>query len=100
MRGAKVYSKINLRLGYHQLRVKEEYIHKIAFRTWYDHYEFTVVTFDLTNSPTTLMCLMNIFFNKYMDKFMLVFLDDILVYSKNEANHKRHLRLVQQFLRK
>ena len=99
MRGAKVFSKIDLRYGYHQVRIKDEDIHKTAFRTRYGHYEFVVVPFGLTNAPATLMCLMNNVFSKYLDKFVLFFLDDILVYSKNEEEHEEHLRLALQLLR-
>ena len=84
MRGAKVFSNIDLRFAYHQVRIKDEYIHKTTFRTRYRHYEFVVVPFGLTNAPTTFMCLMNSVFSKYPDKFVLVFLDGILIYSKNE----------------
>ena len=81
------------------MRIKDEDIHKKIFKTRYGHYEFVVVPFGLTNAPTTFMCLMNSVFSKYLDKFVLVFLDDILIYSKNEEEHEEHLRLTLQLLR-
>ena len=98
MRGARVFSNIDLRSGYHQVRIKDEDIHKIAFRTRYGHCEFVVVPFGLSKLAT-FMCLMNSVFNRYLDKFILVFLDDILVYSKNEEDHEEHLRLMLKLLR-
>ena len=84
MKGAQVFSKIDLKSRYHQLHIKEEEIHKTMFQTHYVHYEFIVVPFILTNASTTFMCLMNNVFHQYLDKFVLVFLDDILVYSQDE----------------
>ena len=81
------------------MRIKDEDIHKTTFRTRYGHYELVVVPFGLINAASTFMCLMNNVFSRYLDKFVLVFLDDILVYSKNEEEHEEHLRLTLQFLR-
>ena len=93
MRGEKVFFKIDLRSGYHQVRIKDEYIHKTTFRTRYGHYEFVVVPFGLTKGLATFMCLVNSVFRKYLDKFSLVFLDGILIYFKNEEEHVEYLRL-------
>jgi hypothetical protein len=99
LRGEKIFSKIDLRSGYHQVRIKEEHIHKIGLRTRYGHYEFVVVPFRLTNAPTIFMCLMNGIFRNYLDEFVIVFLDGILIYYKFEEEHEHHLRLVLQVLR-
>ena len=99
LRGARVYSKIDLRTGYHQLRVREDDILKIAFRTRYGHFKFTVMPFGLTNAPAALMDLMNRVFQPYLDKFVVVFVDDILIYSQSEVEHEDHLRIVLQLLR-
>ena len=81
LRGDKVFSKIYLRSRYHQIRIKNEDISKTTFKTRYGHYEFTVVPFGLTNAPVVFMCLMNGVFRKYLDNFVIVFLDGILIYS-------------------
>jgi hypothetical protein len=99
LKDAEIFSKIDLRSGYHQVRIKDEDIGKTAFRTRYGHYEFTVVSFGLTNAPVVFMCLMNGVFINYLEKFVIVFLDDILVYSKIEEEHEQHLRMVLQVLR-
>ena len=99
MKDAKIFSKIDLKSRYHQIRIKDEEISKTAFRTRYGHYEFTVVSFGLSNAPVVFMCLMNGVFMDYLDKFVIVFLDDILVYSKSEEEHEQHMRMVLQVLR-
>jgi hypothetical protein len=83
LKNEKIFSNIDLMIGYHQVRIKEEDINKTAFRTRYGHYEFTVVPFGLSNAPVVFMCLMNGIFREYLDKFFIVFLDDILIYSKS-----------------
>jgi hypothetical protein len=99
LRGASVFSKIDLRSGYHQVQVRECDIPKIAFVLRYGLYEFTMMSFGLTNAPAYFMYMMNKVFMEYLDKFVVVFIDDILVYSRNEGEHEGHLRLVLQKLR-
>lgn len=99
LRGANILSKIVLRSGYHQVRIKEEDIRKTTFRTRYGHYEFMVVPFGLKNAPATFMCLMNEIFKKHLDKIFIVFLDDILIYSKSEEEHEKHLIIALKVLR-
>ena len=96
--GASVFSKIDLRSGYHQLKIKKEDVPKIAFRTRYGHYEFLVLPFGLTNAPAFFMDLMNRVFRPFLDKFAVVFIDDILVYSKTRKEHANHLRMVLKTL--
>ncbi|GKA37602.1 putative nucleotidyltransferase, ribonuclease H [Tanacetum coccineum] len=100
LQGSSVYSKIDLRSGYHQLRIKEEDIPITAFRTRYGHFEFQVMPFGLTNAPAVFMDLMNRVCKPYLDKFIIVFIDDILVYSKDEEEHGKHLKIILELLKK
>ncbi|GJV46319.1 putative reverse transcriptase domain-containing protein [Tanacetum coccineum] len=100
LQGSSVYSKIDLRLGYHQLRVCEEDILKTTFRTRYGHYEFQVILFGLTSTPAVFMDLMNRVCKPYLEKFVIVFIDDILIYSKTKQEHEEHLQLILELLKK
>jgi hypothetical protein len=95
-----VFSKIDLRSGYYQLRIKEQDVLKTAFKTHYEHYAFLVMPFGLTNAPVIFMDLMNRVFRPYLDKYVVVFIDDILVYSSFYLEHEQHLREVLETLRK
>ena len=99
LRGACVFSKIDLCSGYHQLRMKSEDIPKTAFHTRYGHYEFLVMPFRLTNAPAAFMDLRNRVFKQYFDQFVVVFIDDISVYSRSREEHEYHLSIVLQTLR-
>ncbi|GKC87388.1 putative reverse transcriptase domain-containing protein [Tanacetum coccineum] len=100
LQGSRVYSKIDLRSGYHQLRVREEDIPKTEFRTCYSHYKFQVMPFELTNAPAVFMNLLNWVCKPYLGKFMIVFIDDILIYSKSKEEHAEHLKLILELLKK
>lgn len=95
---AKIFSKMDLRTGYHQLRVRVEDVPKTAFSTRYGHFEFQVMPFGVTNAPAAFMDLMNRVFKPFLDKFVVVFIDDILVYFKDEDKHEQHLILVLEKL--
>nr|GFB14694.1 putative reverse transcriptase domain-containing protein [Tanacetum cinerariifolium] len=100
LQGSRVYSKIDLRYGYHQLRVREEDILKTTFRIHYGHYEFQVMPFGLTNAPAVFMDLMNRVCKPYLDRFVIVFIDDILIYSKSRKEYEGHLKLILRLLKK
>nr|GEX42293.1 putative reverse transcriptase domain-containing protein [Tanacetum cinerariifolium] len=100
LQGSSIHSKIDLRSGYHQLRFQEEDIPKATFRTRYVHYEFQVMSFGLTNAPAIFMDLINRVCKPYLDKFVIVFIDDILIYSKNEQDHGEHLKLILELLKR
>ncbi|GKC75277.1 putative nucleotidyltransferase, ribonuclease H, partial [Tanacetum coccineum] len=100
MQGLQFFSKIDLRSGYHQLRVQEDDNLKTVFKTRYGHFEFTIMPFGLTIAPTIFMDLMNIVCSPYLDKLVIVFIDDILIYSKTQEEHVEHLRLVLKLLKK
>jgi hypothetical protein len=99
MKGASIFLKIDLRLEYHQLKIWESDIPKTAFHTRYGLYKYTVLSFGLTNAPTYFMYLMNKMFMEYLEKFVVVFINDILIFSKTEEEHEKHLRMVLEKLR-
>jgi hypothetical protein len=99
MKGASVFSKIDLRSGYHKFKIRESDIPKTVFHTRYGLYEYTVMSFGLMNAPAYFMYLMNKVFIEYLDKFVVVFIDDIIIFSKMEEEHEKHLRLVLEKLR-
>jgi hypothetical protein len=99
LKDTKIFSKIDLSSRYHKVRIKEEDVRKTTFKTRYGHYDFTMVPFGLSNAPTIFMCLMNGAFREYLDKFVIVFMDEILVYSNLEEENEHHFRMVLQVLR-
>ena len=99
LRGVWVYSKIYFCTGYHELRFRGTYISKTVFRTRYRHFEFIVMPFGLTNAPAAFIDLMHMVFQPYLDRFVMVFVDDILIYSKSKEDHEGHLRIVHRTLR-
>ena len=99
LQGAQYFSKFDWRSGHHQLRIKKADVFKMAFRTRYSHHEFLLMSIELTNAPAAFMDLMNRVFRPYVDQFVVVFIDDILVYSKSMEEHVYHLRTVLQTLR-
>jgi hypothetical protein len=99
MEGSRVFLQIDLRSGYYQIKIKESDVSKTVFRTHYGHYEFLVLPFGLTNAPSLFMDLMNRVFQSYLNKFMVVFINDILVYLNSFEEHEKHLRQVLQTLR-
>jgi len=99
LRGAAVFSKIDLRSGYHQILVKPEDVHKMALRSRYRHFEYVVMPFGVTNAPTIFLDYMNRIFRSYLDQFVVVFIDDILIYSESREEHVEHLRVVLEILR-
>ena len=99
LKGSRSFFKIDLRSGYNQLRVREEDITKTAFLTQYSHYEFLVMPFGLIDAPAVLMDLMNQIFHEFLDRFVVIFVDDILIYSPSEEEHEEHLQIVLELLR-
>jgi len=97
--GARVFSKIDLRSGYRQIKVKDEDMQKTAFRTCYGNYEYSVLPFGVTNAPGVFMEYMSRIFHAYLDRFVVVFIEDILIYSKSEEEHAEHLKIILQVLK-